>query len=438
MKTGAALFFLLAIGLAMLPRTAQAHHGKDFLVVQDYYLPGLYDGVLLTNFEYSRSGTDYEFGIEPEILIGVLPRVAVGVSVGFTDQTGMSWAYESVTPSIHIQLTPPDSDFPLRFAVSAGYEFAREHGGGGHSHGTVSSSDSGGSTSSSSSSTPTSTSSRPSYTRPRSSTPRRSSSSAGGGGIMAAVGAMFSEPTGSAPAPSAPIQVAAAPADDGSGTGTATDAGSTTNGNCPDLGPDAPPCDDTGTGGGNTGGGTTGGGGHSHSGGGHSHGSGGSHAHSGTSAGAHDHGSHDDHAHSGSDAHNHDENEDGHSHGKGDQGHHHQDTIHTHGQDAFIGRMIMETDLSDHSKLVVNLINVLPDDGTAAWGYAVGVRQNLSHAVSVSVEAIGDFSADGYHEISAGAFFIPHHNVTVRAGAGVGLTPDSPDWSLRGGVVWRF
>ena len=225
--------------------------------------------------------------------------------------------------------------------------------------------------------------------------------------------------------------VGAAPADYGSGSTTAT--ATTTTSSCPDLGPDAPPCPDpSGTGGGTSGGGNSGAGdghNHSHNGAGHTDTSGASHSHS----------SNDKHDHTdGTHSHTNDEEDSGHDHGKGNGHHDHEGTIHVHGQDAFIGRFIMETDLGDNDKLVVNLINVLPDDGTAAWGYAAGLRHTLTHAVSVSVEAMGDFSADGYHEISLGAFVIPNHHVTLRAGAGMGLTPASPDWSIRGGVVWRF
>ncbi len=427
---------LLALFCLVIPGLVTAHHGRDFLLVQDYYIPGLDDGVLITNFEYSRTGTDYEFGIEPEILVGILPRVALGVSVGFTDQTGMSWAYESVMPSIHIQLTPPDSDFPIRFAISAGYEFAREHAG--HAHGT-----------SSPSVTSTSSNKGISSTASRSTShgSGRGSASApgartGGGGILGAMAPLFertpSPTVASAPAPQAEAALAAAPADYGTGASlapTPSPTSTTTPATCPDLGPDAPPCPTPG----GTGGGGTGGAGdghnHSHNGAGHSHGSGAQHSHS--NSGAHDHGD-DRHSHDDGD-HDHDDEAGGHDHGDGGKGHHgHGSTIHIHGEDAFIGRFIMETDLGEKNKLVVNLINVLPDDGTAAWGYAAGLRHNLTHAFSVSLEAMGDFSEDGYHEVNLGAFAVPNHHVTLRLGAGMGLTPASPDWSVRGGVIWRF
>ncbi|MCB1085622.1 MAG: hypothetical protein KDM63_01130 [Verrucomicrobiae bacterium] len=399
-------------GLFLVP-SVEAHHGRDFLIVQDYYLPGLLDGVLIGNFEMSRTGTDYEYGIEPEILIGILPRVAVGVSVGFANAPGDEWVYDSVTPSVHIQLTKPNSDFPIRLAVSAAYEFAYESGSV-HSHGEVISSPSKSSRKKTSSQGSTSRKSSRTGTSNRSSSTRSAEGSSGG--IAAALKSLVApaasaEVALAAPGPVVMAEEPAAPAAD-----PATDPGSGV-----DLGPDAPP--DSGSGGSS----------HDHSS--HSHGSGSSHSHSHTGAAhSHDGGDHNheegDHAHAEGADHSHEAGADGHHHGGG--------SIHTHGQDAFIGRFIMETDLGHHTKLVANLLNVSPPEGEVAWGYAAGVRHNLTHEFSLSLEAMGDFSEDGYHELNFGAFLVPDHSVTLRAGVGFGLTPASPDFSFRTGVVWRF
>lgn len=395
-----ALFLLTGI------HPAGAHHGRDFLVVQDYYLPGLLDGVLVNNFEMTRTGTDFEYGLEPEILIGILPRVAVGVSVGFVDQPGSGWTYDSVMPSVHIQLTRPDSDFPIRLAVSAAYEFTYESGAGSHFHGEPISApakkkSSGGGQSSKSG------------TGSSSKSTRKSSSSSGG--LLSALKAAPKPPSAPAPVAEAPIpgvEVAMAPTSDPAPAGT----------DPVDLGPDAPP------GGGSSGGGSS----HDHSS--HDHGGGSSQSHA-----SHDHADSSDHAHASGETHDHAADED-HAHDETSSGGHHHGggSIHSHGQDAFIGRLIMEADLSRQDKLVVNLINVTPSEGEGAWGYAAGVRHNLTHQFSLSLEAMGDFSEDGYHEINLGAFLVPDHHVTLRAGVGFGLTPTSPDLALRAGVVWRF
>jgi hypothetical protein len=54
------------------------------------------------------------------------------------------------------------------------------------------------------------------------------------------------------------------------------------------------------------------------------------------------------------------------------------------------------------------------------------------------MEGIGDFSPDGMHELMAGAYWSPGHRTLIRVGAGFGLTRESPDFTLRAGLVWRF
>lgn len=391
---------LLAAAAAVLiigRQPAAAHHGRDFLLVQDYYLPGLLDGVLVNNFEATRTDTDFEYGLEPEILIGILPRVAVGVSVGFVDQPGAGWTYDSVMPSVHIQITPPDSDFPIRLAVSAAYEFASGDGAAGHLHG---------SPAAISSKSASSAKSRPAT----SSTRRRGSqtSSSKSNGLSSSPKPLVATPSSppvesySAPGDGGVVPAVASTLDSGTAPGTGTD-----------LGPDAPP------------GGTP------------------VHDHSSHDHGSHDHGSSagpaggTDPAATGADPAQ--AEGAGHDHTAGGDSHHHGgSSIHSHGQDAFIGRLILEADLTDADKLVLNLLNVTPAEGEGAWGYAAGVRHNLTHQFSLSLEAMGDFSEDGYHEINVGAFLVPDHHITLRAGVGFGLTPASPDLALRAGVVWRF
>jgi hypothetical protein len=118
--------------------------------------------------------------------------------------------------------------------------------------------------------------------------------------------------------------------------------------------------------------------------------------------------------------------------------HSHAGSTHLHGENAFFGTLVFEAGLTRDDKVVFNLINALADDGEAAWGYAAGLRHNFTHFFSMSVEAAGDFSSDGYQELNIGAFVLPHHNVTLRGGLGIGLTPVSPDSIIRAGVVWRF
>jgi hypothetical protein len=89
--------------------------------VQDAAVPSLWTGVAFGSLEWSKDGDDNTFSTEPGVMVGIAPRVAIGGTVGFTDESG-SWAFESVAPTMQIQLTP--SDWRVRVSVVAGYHFA--------------------------------------------------------------------------------------------------------------------------------------------------------------------------------------------------------------------------------------------------------------------------------------------------------------------------
>jgi len=72
------------------------------------------------------------------------------------------------------------------------------------------------------------------------------------------------------------------------------------------------------------------------------------------------------------------------------------------------------------------------------FGYAVAIRQDLSHKLAAGVEVIGDLDTHGIHEAIAGLFYSPIHEVSLRLGAGTGFGPGSADFSLHGGLTWRF
>lgn len=112
--------------------------------------------------------------------------------------------------------------------------------------------------------------------------------------------------------------------------------------------------------------------------------------------------------------------------------------VHNHDQDLLTTRLILETNLSDSTRLVFNLISILPDGGGADWGYAAGIRQTISDKVAVGLEAIGDFSSGGYHELVGAIYAEPISSLTVKLGAGFGLTDESPDFALHAGLNWRF
>jgi hypothetical protein len=259
---------LLALSLlALTSTTAFAHHGRDFILVEDYSCPCQGNAFFLGNFEWEKGNEGSEYGFSPSLMVGVLPQVSLSVETSFREEVGADWKYNSVTPSAHIQITPIDSKSPVRFGFSAGYQFAE--------------------------------------------------------------------------------------------------------------GADAEPEEDH-------------------------------------------------HEEAGNDA----EEEVGHHHHEGA-------SIHNHDANALIARFVSEADIGS-CKAVLNIINVTPENGSAAWGYAVGVRRNLSESVSIGVEALGDFKSDGWQEIGAATYLEPIHNVTLKLGLSFGLTEATPDFSLRTGFVYRF
>ena len=276
-------FSVLALATFLAVSSAHAHHGQDFLLLEDYHLPAPGSGHLLTNFEWENGDAD-EYGLTPAFMLGILPQLALSVEADFRDEATSNWDYSSVTPMAHFQITPSSSTFPIKFGISAGYQF-----------------------------------------------------------------------------------------------GNADEASSD---------------------------------------------------HHSEEAEEHDHeaeaGHHDEHD---ADAHAKAEDEAEHAHD-------HSGSVHAHGVDAFMGRFIVEGDFGD-TKAIFNLLSVVTDD-EAAWGYAAGVRHKFTEQVALGVEALGDFESDGWHEIDLGAYYEPVQQVTLKLGAGFGLTDATPDFILRTGVIWRF
>ncbi len=126
------------------------------------------------------------------------------------------------------------------------------------------------------------------------------------------------------------------------------------------------------------------------------------------------------------------------SHDPAESGHSHTGSIHNHDDNLFTARLIFEADVTPDTLLVGNLISVLPEGGSAAWGYAIGVRHRFRPGLAVGVEALGDFDSQGYQEVLGAVFWEPMHHVLLKVGVGTGLTSVSPDATLRAGVLWMF
>jgi hypothetical protein len=134
---------------------------------------------------------------------------------------------------------------------------------------------------------------------------------------------------------------------------------------------------------------------------------------------------------------------DGHDHGAHDHGDdstgHSDSSGHHHGVSGFQGRLVAETNFGS-TKAIANLVYNAPEAGDSGFGYAVAVRQQLTKEWSVGLEAVGDMGADetDRHELLIGSYFSPIHDITLKAGAGLGLTDASPEFTVRLGAVWRF
>lgn len=120
---------LLFLGLA---GTACAHHGEDFLVVMDSTVPEPLHATAFSAIEWSRRGTEDEVSFEPGFMAGLLPGLAAGASFQFEDEDAAGWDYSAIDPSL--QWTIPSGDFPVKFAIHAGYVFAEGSDGHSHSH----------------------------------------------------------------------------------------------------------------------------------------------------------------------------------------------------------------------------------------------------------------------------------------------------------------
>lgn len=327
---------------------ARAHHGQEFLVVQDASVPSLWSGSVFGGLEWSREGSADEIGQEPGFMVGLGSRFALGTTVGFTGSEN-DWSFESVSPFALYEITPPTSR--VRVAVIAGYHFADNSLG------------------ESAAATPLS---------------------------------VVTPTAETASAPSSAIAIAPPPPDPDPDPPCG-----------PAYGPDAPPCPDA----------------------------------SPSPTGRHyRHAGHEPPPPAPSPTPTRPATT---KNSKATAGPakstqlpsaatRDYDGIHRHDEDHAFARLVLEADLTENDKLIVNLIGLWPDSGRPAWGYAAGFRHSFSHAFAAGLEAIGDFGDANEHEMIVGGYFSPTHHLSLKLGAGIGLTDASPDFSLRTGLVWRF
>ena len=109
---------LLAIAgvLSAVTVVARGHHGRDFLLMQDYSIPVPFHGVITSGFSAAFQQPDDEMEMETGVFAGVAPRTGLGMNLKAGDH-GDGWDFSAVAPYVQVQLTPPEMKFPVRVAV---------------------------------------------------------------------------------------------------------------------------------------------------------------------------------------------------------------------------------------------------------------------------------------------------------------------------------
>ncbi len=344
-----ATFFLAAL----LSITAHAHHGLDFMVLQDGTLPKPGSMMLFDNSEWSTFDGAEEWSTEPGLHLGFTPWLAIGTTASIMDE-GNGWHYLSTTPYLNIPIFKSDRVPWLKVSFYAGYELPDN------------------AARTSSPARPKTTSSTGATRRNATLKSQARSKSPSPPPIPGPTPAKAQRPNDSRRRPAAHL------------TGGGTVGGG---------GPDAP----------GTGSGTI----HDHP----------------ISSGPR-------------------------------EGTTSPTTIgpavnlapieqpflgiHRHGEEGLHARLIIDMTLGDHDKLLANVINFTPADGTPVWGYGIGFRHAFNHDLAASLEAIGDFDGRGSHEVLIALHRTFNHALTLKIGAGAGITATSPDASIHAGIVWRF
>lgn len=101
-------------------------------------------------------------------------------------------------------------------------------------------------------------------------------------------------------------------------------------------------------------------------------------------------------------------------------------------------RLMLEVDVTEADRVVGNLVHFNGRGTGAQWGYAAGWRHAFHHDLAVSVEALGNFNRENWHQAVVAAHYAPVHWGLIKLGAAFGLTAETPDLSLITGFLVRF
>jgi len=128
------------------------------------------------------------------------------------------------------------------------------------------------------------------------------------------------------------------------------------------------------------------------------------------------------------------------SSGDGSGGSSAQGGIQRAGESGLQSRIILESDVTENTRAVLNLISfVSGDGGKPGFGYAAGLRHEFSHDLSLGIEALGDFEKrQSSHQVLFTTMIgLPKH-LSLRLGIGGGLTRAAPDFTMHTSFLWRF
>lgn len=108
---------LVPLLLAFFSYPLSAHHGRDFLLTQSASLPHTGDLYLIPQQSYLEEGDDEEIEVEPALLLGLTPRVAVEVHSHLAKEGSEDWEYESTAPALHLRLNSASQDWGLGLSL---------------------------------------------------------------------------------------------------------------------------------------------------------------------------------------------------------------------------------------------------------------------------------------------------------------------------------
>jgi hypothetical protein len=120
--------FSLAAGtLAVLigAGRAEAHHGKDFLIVETDEVPHLGQAFLFSSQDYVRQDGAGSFLVSPSVLFGAFPIAALEVHAHLEKEPAAPWRYDATAVAARLRLTPEGRRLGVGFAA----EYELGHGG---------------------------------------------------------------------------------------------------------------------------------------------------------------------------------------------------------------------------------------------------------------------------------------------------------------------